>query len=247
MRGELVVVHGPTSTGKSCLGRKFTQHAAFERNERAAVFSLEMMYDQCIRRYVADLGNISLQSMRRGIFTKQEFNSFSSVMSRISKAPLHIYDVRRNEMTVDSIEREIRKLKKNKGLDMVMIDYLQLIRMKRKGKGDEKRRDQELQSVSTNFKLLAQELDIMMILVAQANENGSCFDSSQVESDADWVMNLMPTYKMEGKIKRITGTDGIWLSKAREGERGRKIPMELVGKYARIQNPSVKVAAAPDF
>lgn len=246
-RGELIVVHAPTSCGKSLLAKKFTQHAVFDRGEKAAVFSIEMLYEQCLRRYVADLGNISLQSMRRGIFSKAEFASFGRTMGRIGDAPLSIYDVKRNEMTPESIEREIRKLKKNKGLDVVMCDYLQLLRIKKKGKGDEKRRDQDLQAVSTNFKLLAQELDLMFILVAQANENGSCFDSSQVESDADWVFNLMPTFKMEGKIRRITGTDGLWIAKSREGERGKKVPLVMEGKYARISQKKEAVTATDVF
>lgn len=232
-RGELVVVHGPTSTFKSVTGKLFTQEAAFTRGEKVAVFSLEMLYNQCVRRYIADLGNISLKSMRTGKFSKREFESFSRTAMRVSKAPLSIYDVRRNAMTPESIEAEIRRLKKNKGLDMVMLDYLQLVRVKNKPKS-EKRRDQDLQSISTSFKLLAQELDFMMILVAQANENGTVFDSSQVESDADWVLNMCPVTKMEGKVKRIIGTDGIWVSKSREGERGRKIKVRTEGEYARI-------------
>lgn len=246
-RGELVVIHGATSTGKSLTGKLLTQMAVFERGERAAVFSIEMMHEQCLRRYIADLGTIPLSAMRKGIFSKREMDSFSKTVSRISAAPLSIYDVKRNEMTQESIEREIRKVKKNKGLDVVMVDYLQLIRMKRKSfKENDKRRDQELQSVSTNLKLLAQELDLLMILVAQANEAGSCFDSSQVESDADWVFNMMPTYKQEGKIRRITGTNGLWISKAREGERGRKVPLEMIGSYARIQE-SQEAVRCEDF
>ena len=241
-RGELIVVHGATSTGKSLLAKKFSQHAAFDRNETTAVFSLEMLFNQCIRRYVADLGNISLASMRNGKFTEAEFNSFSRTTSRIASAPLHIYDVKRNAMTPESIEAEIRRLKKNKGLDCVICDYLQLIRVKRKK--EERRRDQDLQSISTSFKLLAQELDLMIVLVAQANSEGSVFDSSQVESDADWVFGMVPTYKMEGKIKRITGSEAIWLSKAREGERGRKIPINMLGKYARIEE--VEKGKAPE-
>lgn len=235
MRGEVVVVHGATSTGKSLTGKKFIQHAVFDRGERAAIFSLEMLHEQCLRRFVADIGSISLSSMRLGKFTNQEFKSFSTTMARISQAPIHIYDVRRNEMTLESIERELRKLKKNKGLDMAMIDYLQLIKPSKRKAKTETRRDQDLQMMAMTFKLLAQELDIAVILVAQANENGTVFDSSQVESAADWILGMVPTSKMEGKVRRITGTDGLWVSKAREAERGRKIPIRMVGKYARIE------------
>jgi len=243
MRGELVVITGLPGVGKSLTGQKLVTQSVFQRNENAHVYSMEMGHQQCLRRYVADLGNISLRSMRKGIFTEREFNGFAGALSKVTSSGLKIYDIKRNKMTPQSIEAEIRKGKKNRGLDVVMADYLQLIRTNSQS---EKRRDQELQEISKRFKLLAGELDIMFILLAQANEAGGCFDSSQVEADADWVLNLNPVFKTEGKIRRITGTDSIYLSKAREGERGKRIPLRMLGEYARIEECQ-EVVKATDF
>lgn len=239
MRGEVIVIHGQTSTGKSLYSQHILQLNCVELGKKGEVFSMEMPSKQYLRRLTSSLGRIHLNSLKNGRFTKQEFNSFSTTLPKIMSANIGIHDLTRNAMSMDSIEAAIRKVKKNKGCDIVVIDYLQLIKPPKKKA--ESRRDQDLSSMSSTFKRIAQELEMVVILVAQANEGGTVFDSSQVESDADWVFNMIPTKETVGKITRITGTNGVWLSKAREGRRGIKFDLVMHGQFATLEfQPNIK-------
>jgi replicative DNA helicase len=233
--GELVVVHGRTSTGKSVTGQHIIVSNTFEGSARSAIFTAEMPHKQYLRRITASLGTISLSSMRRGLFTKEEFKNFIPTVNRIDAAPLWIYDLTRNKMTAESVESEIRKLKKDQNIDMVLIDYLQLIKPDSRSKRREERTDEEMQRISASFKRLAGELELVVILLAQSAGTGMVHGCPQVESDADWVLGMIPTFKMEGGVKMVSGTSGLWVSKAREGARGRKIPIRLLGQFAQIQ------------
>lgn len=232
-RGELCVVLGLSSTGKSLLGAKFITTNAVEHNRRSAIFTFEMPTRQYLKRTTASLGRISLGSMRDGKFTKQELNSFMDTQARIDKAPIEFFDIKRCLPTPKSIESAIRQHHKNHGLDMVLIDHLNLLRLS-SGKSDA-RRDQELTSFADNMKILAQELDFAAIVLAQSNDKGSVFDSTQVESAADFSFALTPTYKTVNGVNKVDGTDGIWINKMREGRRGWKLPMIMDGKYASIE------------
>lgn len=231
-RGEVIVILGSTSTGKSLNSQHFLQTNVFEHNRKGEVYSIEMPIKQYLRRITASMGNISLNSLKNGQFTKAEFQSFGNTIARIDAAKIGIHDLTRNRMTVDSIEASMRRVKKNKGMDIVIIDYLQLIKPS-KGKVDS-RRDQDLSAISSNFKRLAMELNLVAVLVAQGNEKGTVFDASQVESDADWVFSMIPAKKKFNGIERITGTDGVWLSKAREGERGKRFDVVMRGATATL-------------
>ena len=227
--GEEIIVIGKASTGKSALGWNFIRECSMVYNKRSAVFSAEMGHKQCIRRLLSDTANISLRNMRIGSLTDQEMKSFMSGMTRISKAPISIYDAQRIAMSPDAIEAEIRRLKKNKkGLEMVMIDYLQLLKTKSK---KEQRRDEELSGVTAQFKQLAQELDISVILIAAENKEGGVRGSEGCEFDSDGILKMMP---VKNKDNRVISSDGIFIEKWREGERGYVIPTTLIGEYSRI-------------
>lgn len=236
-RGELVVVQGQTSCGKSITAKQITEANVFQHGRKAQIFSIEMPHKQCVRRYVASLGNIHLKSMRDGRYSQGEFKSFQRViltMDTVFKNNLlSILDLKHNKMTPGSIEGAIRKRKKNFGLDIVVVDHLNLVNFQSKGKS-ENRRDQDLQGFSGLLKRIALELDILVVLVAQANKEGVVFDATQVESDADTVLNMVPKIEDVGGLKKIVGTKGIFLQKVREGRRGYVIPVYLDGKYARI-------------
>lgn len=232
-RGELVVIHGLTSTGKSLFGSHIMACNVFQRGMKAQVFSAEMPHKQYLRRLTSNLGSISLTSMRTGKFTKNELSSFMSTVSKIESSPLWVLDVKRNKMTPETVAAAMRRQKKNQGVDIVIIDNLQNLQV-RGTKAKDLRPDEMWEAVAAGFKYLAMELDIVVILLAQSGEKGMVHGCPQVESYADWVLGMLPVYKMISGIKRVTGTDGIFISKGRECERGIKIPITMKGEYARI-------------
>lgn len=231
-RGELYVVHGLTSCGKSVTAQHFLQHNVFQNGKRGAWFSFEMGYSQCVRRLIASEARISLKSMRQGIYTKPEMDRFTPTALKIGQSPLTIYDIKRCKPCPSALVAAVRRHHRKQGLDMVLVDYLQLLRMNG-GKGS--RRDQDLQSFSADLKCLAGELDLVIILVAQANKDGSVFDASQVESDADGVLTMLPVWKEISGVKKVIGVDSIFVQKFREAQRGMKIPVQLLGEFATIQ------------
>lgn len=234
--GELCIVLGLSSTGKSLVAMRFALLNAVHHNRKAAVFTFEMPTRQYIKRATAALGKVSLLNMRDGRFKQHEFNLFMNAQIQIEKAPIDFYDVKRCTPTPKKIEAAIRRHKKNHGLDMVVIDHLNLVKFSSKS---ESRRDQELSSFADDMKLLAQELDFAAIVLAQSNKEGQVFDSTQVESAADFSFALTPTYKKIGGISKVDGTDGIWINKMREGRRGWKINLKMTGEFATIEETIV--------
>lgn len=229
-RGEMYVIQGQTSTGKSLALQQMVQDNVMLGGRNGDIYSMEMMFNQYMRRMVARHGSVSLSSMREGRFTKNELASFSNSMALMRDWKCSIHTPKRNQMTPQSIEASIRRQKKNKGCDIVAIDYLQLMKFS----PSEKRRDQELQQFSSTIKQMAIELDFVVILAAQANKDGSVFDASQVESDADGVLSMVPEYEMVSGQRKVVGTKGIFVQKFREGRRGWTIKCSMEGKYARL-------------
>jgi len=235
-RGELLLIRGRKGTGKSLLGQKIISMNCLEHgSRRAGIWTYEMPYDQMMRRLVADLGNVSLKSMRDGRYTKGELDSFQKTVSKIMASNVKIYDTKRlKHRTPEALFASIRRHAKNHGLDLILIDHLHLIKFP-KGKGVEKRADEQLHDFSSELKGLCLELEVAGILLAQENVDGGTFGGSQVETDCDTSICLLPEFKEMNGFKRVVGTNGIFYDKCREGNLlGRKIPVKMEGQYARI-------------
>lgn len=238
MKGEMCIIQGMTSSGKSLASGMIIARNAIEHNRKSAVFTFEMLTREYLKRTTALLGKISLASMRNGKFSQYEFNTFMSTHQRIQDAPIDFYDIKRCRPTPATIEASIRRHSKNHGLELVAIDHLNLIQFP----GSKlSRRDQDLTEFANNLKLLAQELDFAIILLAQSNKEGSVFDSQQVESACDYSLALTPTYETVNGVRKITGTDGLWVSKMRSGPRGWKLPLVMEGEFSSIYEPTEPV------
>jgi len=240
-KGELLVIHGLTSSFKSILAQTIVTTNVFRRPvdkepRKALIFTLEMPHQQYVRRLVADLGSINLKSIKTGQYTKYEHQNFMRTFNDIEKVMksrhLSIVDMKRCSMTESAIEARIRTFKKNHGLDICVVDLLNLMRFNSKS---EKNRAQELEGAAARFKLLALELEIFMIVIAQSKDDGTIFDSKQVASSADIVLSMIPKFETVSGHKKVCGTKGIYVDKAREARRGWSMPVETKGQFARIE------------
>lgn len=246
VRGELVLITGRRGTGKSLLGMKFLANSAFSaKKSRVACYSFEMPYGQVVERLVASHGSVSLKAQRDGIYTKQELDSFQRSMAIIMESNIKIYDMHRlKQRTPGAIFASIRKHAKNHGADMIMVDHLGLIKFKDGGKGVA-RVDEQMHDFSAEFKAACLELNMVGLLLAQENTEGGTFGSTQVETDPDSILSLTPTWKIINGTKRIVGTDGCFIPKWRCGDLlGRKIPLRMEGKYARLHECQEEQASA---
>lgn len=235
-RGEVIVIQGLPGTGKSLSAQAIIQPNVFDKNKSAMIFTMEMPTNQYLRRLHASLGPVSIRSMRNGQYTQKELAAFSRAFGEVAKATqerrLCIRDLKSNTMTPQHIESAIRRRHKDHGLDIVCIDHLHLVKFLKKK--SESRRDQDLQEFTASMKRLAIELNVLMIILAQANQQGLVFDSSLTEADCDFMFAMLPEYASISGVKKIVGTNGIYVQKAREGRRGYKIPMTMKGEFCQI-------------
>jgi replicative DNA helicase len=191
--GELVLVAGRPSMGKTSIGMNFIENAAIRAGKKAAVFSLEMPAEQLAMRMLCTEARVDMQRVRRGQLSDDEWQKLCDAM--ISIGPSSIYVDATPGITVSGVRSKARRLQLEHGLDVIMIDYLSLMT----GVGKFGSRQEEVSSISRSLKALAIELGVPIIALQQlsraptgrANHRpqlSDIRDSGAIEQDADVVM-----------------------------------------------------------
>nr|WP_239135284.1 replicative DNA helicase [Streptomyces sp. SID12488] len=195
--GQMVIVAGRPALGKSTVGVDMVRQAAIRDGRPAAFFSLEMSRREVQHRIIAAEARIGLHHIRGGSMTDTDWVRFAQHLPRVKAAPLTI-DATPNQ-TVTQIKARCRRLKQRGGLDLVVIDYLQLL-----GSGSGRRtetRQQEVSDMSRSIKLMAKELEVPVVVLAQLNRGpeqrtdkkpqvSDLRESGSLEQDADIVILL---------------------------------------------------------
>jgi len=194
-KSDLVILAARPSVGKTSLALDIARQAAIINKEGVGVFSLEMSKEQLVDRMLCAQADINLWKMRTGNLADNDFPKINEAMSQMYEAPIYIDDTA--NVSVMEIRAKARRLQMEKGLGLIVIDYLQL--MEGRGKyGDN--RVQEISEISRGLKGIARELDIPVLALAQLSraaeqQTGSAIpklshlrDSGSIEQDADVVM-----------------------------------------------------------
>lgn len=208
-------------THNSTLALDFARAAAIKNNRPTIFFSLEMGKSEIAMRLMSAEGAVPLQSMRKGTLDTRDWTTMASTRGRINDAPLYIDDS--PNMTLVEIRAKCRKLKQRVGLQMVVIDYLQLMTS---GKRVESRQ-QEVSEFSRALKLLAKELQVPVIALSQLNRGpeqradkkpaiSDLRESGSIEQDADMVILLHREAAYEKDSPRAGEADLI-VAKHRNG------------------------------
>ncbi|MFT4051445.1 MAG: replicative DNA helicase [Microbacterium sp.] len=208
-------------THNSTLALDFARAAAIKHNRPTVLFSLEMGKSEIAMRLLSAEGAVPLQSMRKGMLDTRDWTTMASVRGRINDAPLFIDDS--PNMTLVEIRAKCRKLKQRVGLEMVVIDYLQLMTS---GKRVESRQ-QEVSEFSRALKLLAKELQVPVVALSQLNRGpeqradkkpaiSDLRESGSIEQDADMVILLHREAAYEKDSPRAGEADLI-VAKHRNG------------------------------
>ncbi len=216
---DLIILAGRPGMGKTSMGINICQHAAIRENKKVAVFSLEMPVEQLTMRVIASEANISSMDLRNG--NVENWQDLYSAWERIFKARLYIDDT--PGITVNEIRSKCRRLKAQDGLDLVLIDYLQLIR----SIGRIENRQQEISQISRDLKLLAKELSCPVITLSQLNRApdkrtdnrpliSDLRESGAIEQDADIVMFLFKPESEGPKSSKVI----LSIAKHRNGPTG---------------------------
>jgi replicative DNA helicase len=194
-KGDIIVVGGRPSMGKTALSLNIAQHVGVELKEPVAIFSLEMSTRQLVMRMLCSEAMVDSNRVRKGFVGKQDWHKLTSAAGRLTEAPIFIDDS--SDINVLEMRAKARRLKMEHGLSLVIVDYLQLMR----GRASFERREQEISDISRSLKSLAKELDIPVIALSQLNRGvelrtdkrpnlADLRESGAIEQDADVILFL---------------------------------------------------------
>ena len=222
--GDLIFIAGRPSTGKTSFGVEIIKNAALNSNIKAAFFSLEMTEEAIINRLLSSEARVNSNRIRDGKLTHEEWFRLIKAYETLSKAKIFIDDT--SDISIAEISTKCKKLKRKKGLDLVLIDYAQLIRPP-KGKTSV---EQEISSISKGLKTLAKELNVPVLALSQLSraseirtdhrpQLSDLRGSGSTEQDADIVMFVYreETYSRTDENKGIAE---IIIAKQRNGAVG---------------------------
>lgn len=226
---ELIILAGRPGMGKSAFALNVSTNIAINSKKSVAFFSLEMGAEQIVTRMFSMVGGIDSRKLRTGRLEHNDWKRLNEAMSQLADTNFFIDDTA--GITVGEIRSKCRRLKNSsKGLDLIVIDYLQLVSSSSKYSGN---RVQEVSEVSRDLKKLAMELKVPVIALAQlsrsveARENkrpimSDLKESGSIEQDADIVMFLYNDdyYNLKAKEKPNASATELIISKHRSGSTG---------------------------
>lgn len=235
--GDLIIVAGRPSMGKTAFALNVAEHVAVNENKPVVIFSMEMGKKQLSERSIASIGRVSMNALRSGQMTDDDFSRMSFALGKLFKAPLLIDDA--PALTVAQMRSRARRIAKKHGLSLVVVDYIQL------ATGEGQSREQEVSSISRGLKAMAKEFNCPVIALSQLNRKvderpnkrplmSDLRDSGAIEQDADLILMM---YRDEYYHPETTdkGIAEIIVAKQRMGETG-IIPVLFRGEFSRFEN-----------
>jgi len=245
-KSDLVIIAARPAMGKTAFVLSCARNAAVDFDKPVVVFSLEMSSIQLVNRLVSGETEIEQEKIRKGTLEEWEWQQIHSKIGRLEQAPLIIDDT--PALNIFEFRAKCRRLKSQHDIQLIIIDYLQLMHGKSDGKGGN--REQEIGSISRALKSVAKELNVPVIALSQlsrAVENrpggskrpmlSDLRESGSIEQDADMVLFLYrPEYyglEVDEDNNPTQGVGEVIIAKHRNGETGR-VRLKFVGKYVKF-------------
>ena len=210
---DLILVAARPSMGKTAFTLNIAANVALKEKKTVAFFSLEMSKQQLVQRMLCSEGGIDSQKLKNADLSTEDWEKLVRTADKVSAAPLYIDDTA--GITVNELRSKARRLKAEHGLDLIIIDYLQLMQGRSKGVSDN--RQQEISDISRSLKAVARELNVPVIALSQLSRSvesrqikrpmlSDLRESGSLEQDADIVMFLYREdyYDPETANKNIT-------------------------------------------
>ncbi|MHB8454998.1 MAG: replicative DNA helicase [Acidiferrobacterales bacterium] len=237
--GDLVIVAGRPSMGKTSLAMNIAESAAVGQKLPVAVFSMEMPGEQLAMRMMSSLGRINAHKVRTGKLEDDDWPRLTSAIGMLADAPMYIDDT--PALTPLELRSRARRLKREHGLGLIIVDYLQLMQSPEAGEN----RATEISSITRSLKSLAKELGVPLIAMSQLNRSleqrpnkrpvmSDLRESGAIEQDADVILFIYrdEVYNEDSQDK---GTAEIIIGKQRNGPTG-KVRLTFLGEYTRFEN-----------
>ncbi|TRV71766.1 replicative DNA helicase [Streptomyces sp. 130] len=236
---QLVVIGARPAVGKSTLALDIARHAAIVHGKTVGFFSLEMGRDEITQRLFSAEARVALHHIRSGTVTPEDLERLSDHTAAVQDAPLLVDDSA--DLSLMEIRSRARRIKQQRGLDLLVVDYLQLM-----GSGGSRKaesRQQEVSEMSRNLKLLAKELKIPVIALSQLNRGSEqrtekrpvmsdLRESGSIEQDADLVL-LLHREDVYDKFSPRAGEADLIVAKHRNGPTA-TITVGFQGHYSRF-------------
>ncbi|HHH47106.1 MAG TPA: replicative DNA helicase [Thiotrichales bacterium] len=237
--GDLIIVAGRPSMGKTSFALNVAQYAALKKGAAVAIFSMEMPGEQLTMRLLSSLGRIDQQRLRSGRLQEEDWPRLSSAVSMLSEVPVFIDDTA--GLTPTEIRARARRLKREHDLQLIVIDYLQLMQVS----GTSENRATEISEISRSLKSLAKELSCPIIALSQLNRSlenrpnkrpimSDLRESGAIEQDADLIVFIYrdEVYNEDTAEKGIAE---IIIGKQRNGPVG-TVKLTFLGQYTSFEN-----------
>jgi len=237
--GELVVIAGRPSMGKTALAINIAENAAIGSKVPTAIFSMEMPSQQLAFRMISSLGRVDQAHLRTGRFPDEDWSRINTAVQLMSDAPIFIDDSA--GLSPTDIRARARRLHREHGLGLIVIDYLQLMQVP----GTKENRATEISEISRSLKALAKELELPIIALSQLNRSveqrtdkrpimSDLRESGAIEQDADLILFIYreEVYNQDTPRKGIAD---ISIAKQRNGPIG-DFPLTFVGRYTKFEN-----------
>jgi replicative DNA helicase len=239
-RGDLIIIAGRPSMGKTTLAMNIAENAAIGHKVPTAIFSMEMSAEQLTMRMIGSNGRINQAHLRTGNLTDDDWSRIDSAVSLMSIAPIFIDDA--PALTPTEVRARARRLKREHGLGLIVVDYLQLMQVA----GTKENRATEISEISRSLKALARELDLPVIALSQLNRSveqreskkpvmSDLRESGAIEQDADLIVFIYRDEVYDPETPR-KGYADIIIGKQRNGPIG-DFELTFLAASTRFENP----------
>ncbi|MFB3063426.1 MAG: replicative DNA helicase [Gammaproteobacteria bacterium] len=237
--GELIIIAGRPSMGKTTLAMNIAENAAIACQVPTAIFSMEMSAEQLAFRMIGSIGRVNQSKLRTGRFSDEDWTRINSAVAIMSQAPIFIDDT--PALSPTEIRARSRRLKREHGLGLIVVDYLQLMGIS----GTRENRATEISEISRSLKALAKELDVPIVALSQLNRGveqrtdkrpimSDLRESGAIEQDADLIAFIYREEVYDPDTPR-KGVADIIIAKQRNGPIG-DLHLTFLGEYTRFEN-----------
>ena len=231
-KGDLIIVAGRPSMGKTALAMNFAQHAAIDKEVPVAVFSLEMSKESLVQRLLCSEGRVDAGRLRRGRLQDDEYTRLATAAGHLNTAPIWIDDT--PAITALELRAKARRLASEVDLGLIIVDYLQLM----SGPRNADNRQQEISAISRSIKAVAKELNVPVVALSQLSRApeqrtdkrpvlADLRESGAIEQDADLVLFVYreevyrrPEDLIDDSGESIEGESELIVGKQRNGPTG---------------------------
>jgi len=239
-KGDLVIIAGRPSMGKTALALTVARNAAVESKSPTAIFSLEMSSDQLGQRLLTSEARVDNSHVRRGSLPSGKWKNINIASGKLAQAPLYIDDT--PALSILDLRSRARRLKRERNIELIIVDYLQLMQ----GPKNSENRQNEISQITQSLKALAKELNIPVIALSQLSRAveqrtkkepmlSDLRESGAIEQDADVVIFLYRPSVYDKEDQDLKGLAYLIVAKQRNGPTGR-VTATFIDTYARFDN-----------